>query len=347
MISTQSEDMCRRLLMKNLFGNEITRLEKFRMLVNLHRFNTMYHKRSVFETRNKLVYEGYKAMLDFNLPLEDNMPGLEYFFGCDSRIEEQDIRDGIQTYLLRILDRQVPEQLLINLKDIIRTRHPAFSQISARLMTIYQRTRLVPGLVLRDIYHDSQNVHSSSVQDKIRSMLVDIPHSSDLEFKECVKGLLAERDDNKVRKAITKISTTTSYRMQDVFCFIWKRICKSPHRAELVNRLHEELSDMSEQCVTGCVTRLFNTLSGFDDKFTILFSIKEELTASWNRLLMKTMSADMQEELTNSSKSQEYIQFIRDTMNIFRKQIETEYTIDDSNRQEFMDIFDKLESRDL
>ena len=76
MISTQSEDMCRRLLMKNLFGNEITRLEKFRMLVNLHRFNTMYHKRSVFETRNKLVYEGYKAMLDFNLPLEDNMPGL-------------------------------------------------------------------------------------------------------------------------------------------------------------------------------------------------------------------------------------------------------------------------------
>lgn len=52
-----------------------------------------------------------------------------------------------------------------------------------------------------------------------------------------------------------------------LFASIWRFIKKSPHSTEIELRLREEMLDANGMCLTGFITRLINTLRGFDTEF--------------------------------------------------------------------------------
>ena len=61
-------------------------------------------------------------------------------------------------------------------------------------------------------------------------------------------------------------------------------------KTEMFKRLLEELVDMSGTCSTGYISRLINTITGFDDNFGIRISFEDQLISNFSASIQKSIS---------------------------------------------------------
>jgi hypothetical protein len=135
---------------------------------------------------------------------------------------------------------------------------------------------------IHNVYSDSQNVHTSSIQKSIKESINNILKD---EYKveekdlheyihklECYPNLL-EYFDNK------EIHSELLINFYELFVKVLGRIIKSEHKEELFKRLNEEMLDGHCKCFTGRISRLVNVLVGYYDDVFIKISDNEHISS--------------------------------------------------------------------
>ncbi len=102
---------------------------------------------------------------------------------------------------------------------------------------------------------------------------------------ECKKQF--EKED-KIRIALNRIKmdrvlyTNFNNTLSNIFVRLWSYIVESEYKDEMVQRLLEELEEMSGTCSSGLASRLVNVISGFDEELTIRISIEDQIVANFS-----------------------------------------------------------------
>lgn len=137
-----------------------------------------------------------------------------------------------------------------------------------------------------DMYHDSkQTVHMTSIElscvsnlERLLSMQLDVH-----DYETCVSLFLQESiPSEKLLCALERIEkdrikhTKYNVTLQFVFCRVWSYIYKSSNRVSLSKRLVEELEDGAGLCSSGFLSRMLNSLSGYDG-FGIGVSFEDQI----------------------------------------------------------------------
>ncbi|CAH6420554.1 Hypothetical protein MVR_LOCUS163 [uncultured virus] len=66
---------------------------------------------------------------------------------------------------------------------------------------------------------------------------------------------------------------------KELLGYVWTRICRSEHKAELIKILGEQMCDSECKCFTGRINRLVSVLAGFDSDIVIEISDSSRIGA--------------------------------------------------------------------
>ena len=223
----------------------------------------------------------------------------------------------------------------------------------------------------RDIYQNSQNIHHPKItivmQKSLEILEKDviptiIEHNSIFNifnnetkerlqkyedcYKEYIKTLwFVPKAFNRIERDVSVFFPTT-LTLKDIFQRIYNRIIKSANKKELLDRLHQELTEMNETCATGHASRLLNVLSGFPEvELKIQPEIDEELTKNIMILLEKYIKAEEQEYKDILFESMiedkiEYHKYIDSKKEIIKNDIEKEYQ-NIVIKEKYIEVFNK------
>jgi hypothetical protein len=99
--------------------------------------------------------------------------------------------------------------------------------------------------------------------------------------QECKENTIM---DNKIKLSLNRIEMDrilyTNLTLSKILIKLWSYIQKNDYRDELMERLLEELEEMSGTCSSGFVSRLVNTLSGFSE-LSIHISFEDQLVSNF------------------------------------------------------------------
>lgn len=137
----------------------------------------------------------------------------------------------------------------------------------------------------QNIYQDRQNVHNSSIQKSIRNCihyLMQKPPSLTLE--EANLYILQSSHVSELAKKLifnyiedTQVHVTIGVTFAEVFRSVVSIISRHERGKEILGVLDMEMQDANCMCFTGRISRLVNTLNGFDDNIVVSISDAEEI----------------------------------------------------------------------
>jgi hypothetical protein len=139
------------------------------------------------------------------------------------------------------------------------------------------------GGTIHNLYTDTQNVHSSSIQqsikDSIYNLMKEVKNDNKINYLDdnilsvqTKEALIEYSKDNQIH---TQLNCTFEEVLQAVLLEINK--LQNDLQIEIKNRLNEEMEDGLCKCFTGRLSRLVNSLSGYSDKVSIKISSAEEI----------------------------------------------------------------------
>jgi Leucine-rich repeat (LRR) protein len=174
---------------------------------------------------------------------------------------------------------------IINLRNIIYFyyyENPIENLLNPIIYRFIQRIGNRGGNI-HNLYNDTQNVHSSSIQqsikDSIYNLMKEVKDNNKINYLDDsilsvqTKEALVEYSKDK------NIHTQLNCTFEEVLQAVLLEINKLPTdlQIEVKNRLNEEMEDGLCKCFTGRLSRLVNSLSGYSDKVSIKISSAEEI----------------------------------------------------------------------
>jgi len=154
------------------------------------------------------------------------------------------------------------------------------------------------------VYNDSQSVHNSSIQKSVYESLYRILNDKPLENKVLNDFLLNNRNlTSSCKQALIEYSDNEEIHsllgvsFKETLEVVLSIIIRHPEKDEILKVLNQEMSDAMCMCFTGRITRLLNTLNGYDPRVVINISDSEQITAIVEIARKKTNDAYAQKEL--------------------------------------------------
>lgn len=133
------------------------------------------------------------------------------------------------------------------------------------------------------VYHDKQNVHDIHIQktvcDSIQRLLTD-PKP---EFS--IEGILESSLGEHIKQRLVEYCADETVHSQhlltyaELLAYVWARINRSEHRAELMKILEEQITDAECMCFTGRFNRTLSVLVGFYPDIVISISDNSRISA--------------------------------------------------------------------
>lgn len=150
----------------------------------------------------------------------------------------------------------------------------------------------------KTVYSNAQNVHVSgiekSIEENIRRLL-DMNITVTTSFDKIKEQILSSQNflsKENIIASLTRIEldralySHLSLTLLKILELIWAYIQTHTYKTTLIQRLLEELNEMANTCSTGYVSRLINTLSGFDN-FHVGISWNDQIISNFTALLNK------------------------------------------------------------
>ena len=165
------------------------------------------------------------------------------------------------------------------------------------------------------IYTDTQNVHSSSIQQSIRDSINNLMNAFIVDYS--LTYLDWSELNQKTKEIITEymdcndIHSMLNITFKELFIAVVIEMDKlSPDlQIEIQKRLNEEMQDSECKCFTGRISRLVNCLSGYSDKVNIQITENEEINNIISVIMskrgMKTIEI-LKEEVRKALKERGY-----------------------------------------
>ena len=255
----------------NLTNNQLTQLPS--EIGNLTRLNVLYL------TNNQLT----------QLPSEiGNLTQLTYLYLSSNELTQLPSEIG-----------QLPQLTELNLTNNQLTQLPTEIGQLTRLNVLYLQGNPIENTLnpiiqrflqrienkrnQKNIYSDTQNVHSSSIQKSIKDSihaLMNCYHPEHIltyldwiELDKKTKEIITEYMDCK------DVHTMLDITFKELFIAIVIEMegLSNELQKEIKQRLNEEMQESECKCFTGRISRLVNCLSGYSDKVKIQISESEEI----------------------------------------------------------------------
>ena len=169
----------------------------------------------------------------------------------------------------------------------------------------------------KNIYSDTQNVHSSSIQqsikDSIHALMNNYKPDHVLTYLDWIEL------DKKTKEIITEymdckdVHTMLDITFKELFIAIVIEMesLSNELQKEIRQRLNEEMQESECKCFTGRISRLVNCLSGYSDKVKIQISESEEIGNIISVIMEKRgikTTETLKEEVSVALKERGYIE---------------------------------------
>ena len=136
---------------------------------------------------------------------------------------------------------------------------------------------------IHNIYKDSQNVHSSSIQSSVKASIHNLMNKlkDNFNYNYLNDNILTEQ----TKKALIEYSNDTTIHselgctFEEVLNAVFNEMLTYPFETQklIKERINEEIADGLCMCFTGRISRLVNSLSSISDKVSIQISSSEEI----------------------------------------------------------------------
>jgi len=342
----------------NLFQeNTLTTFEKFRIVDDfLHLGNAMMLSKTI----EWIYYTGIELfwiLFRMDIGISNKINALYFLLRNELQThrKEQAIRELVE--IAQRDENRLNVEDLASVADLLTTIRP---DIAEHLLQILRRReaeneRKQGRPTQRDIYHDTQNVHDSDINNSIKSILEilvkddsDLLRKNPLDVIDDISVELRRRGYTNYQDSLNRISTDFAVftekhrlRLRDILHRIWNRIVEMKDeemKKNAIGRLHEELLDMRGMCSTGHMSRLVNVLSGFPGFGSIRISwnaqIQANITARLNtRLKVVDTEGDLISAMISleEKERQAYVTFLKENKESLYKEL----------YEEFKDVFDR------
>jgi Leucine-rich repeat (LRR) protein len=202
---------------------------------------------------------------------------------------------------------------LIQLTSLYLSDNPVENLLNPIIQRVIQRIENRPNG--NTIYSDTQNVHSSSIQQSIRDSINNLMNAFIVDYP--LTYLDWSVLNQKTKEIITEymdcndIHTMLNITFKELFIAVVIEIDKlSPDlQIEIQKRMNEEMLDSECKCFTGRISRLVNCLSGYSDKVKIQITENEEInniiSVIMNKRGLKTIEI-LKEEVNLALKERGY-----------------------------------------
>jgi hypothetical protein len=221
----------------------------------------------------------------------NNMRGLQELFLRDNQITHIPVElcelENLNELIIR--NNQITELPLeiTNLENLTLFQYygnPIENFLHPRIHAFVERLLYVNhNVVDNNIYADSQNIHTSSIQQNTKDSIIrllqqmednyEYDYITDSELSDKCKEALVEYSEDMT------IHTQLNSNFKDILMAVFYEISQLTTDAMTFakQRLNEEMLDSECKCFTGRITRLINSLSGISDKVIIKISDAEEI----------------------------------------------------------------------
>lgn len=195
----------------------------------------------------------------------------------------------------------------------------------------------------KTVYEDSQNVHTKEINEGVldtAKRIIDLYPSTGLQPVLSIAHLNKEKKE-RVEKSIFRIKTDPSsfkygMTLNKIYESILECINHSDNKndkEEMEKRLIEELDEMYNQCTTGHLSRLINSLSGFaigekvgGIKISIVDEVYSSLANHLNKVLAESTDPDLMDGMDLKSKHRRrYLSFLMKSVSSKKKEMDKEY----------------------
>lgn len=294
--------------------------DRFYYLAQLNRHFPGLSREILFK-KIELLTDAYKDLFDPTLPFSThNVHVCRFFFESATRIGE--FRDKLLKYCAELENPSVEDRQ--HLIDIL-----PWGELKEKTLKSLQTIEVSHPRRGNDVlYHnDTQSAHAVVIVTEDGNELCD--RSS--EFDVFVTKL---PDDIRKMKVIDDIRINNSLQcnVRSTLVHVIDTIINHEDKIELMNRLKEELEEMTDTCTTGMNVRLVNVLTGYSSKIRVALPFETELKAAvfarFNKRLSEASSTlrDMYSaSITDREKKVEYIMFKESTRADLSSELRKEY----------------------
>jgi Leucine-rich repeat (LRR) protein len=180
---------------------------------------------------------------------------------------------------LRILPLEITN--LVNLQKFYYTNNMVENLLNPIIQRFIQRFNK---LNHHTIYNDSQNIHNSSIQQSIKTSILNLMKQYDASYQltylendilnEETKTALIEYSD------CTEVHSILNINFEELLKAVFIEIDNfgTIEKINILKIMNQEIKDSICKCFTGKLSRVINCLSGFSDKVSIQISNNEEIS---------------------------------------------------------------------
>ena len=193
-----------------------------------------------------------------------------------TRLEYLDLSNNELTELpLEIINLRILRNFQYYSNPIENLLNPIISRFIARIRAINKG-------ITGTIYNDTQNVHSSSIQQSIKDSIFNLMknYNNKYQLNYLVNDILTQT----TKEALIEYSNCTD--IHSIMGITFEELLKAvlieidtlENKDEIFEILNQEMADSICKCFTGRLSRLINCLNGFSDKVSIQISTNEEIS---------------------------------------------------------------------
>ena len=265
-----------------LSGNMITEIKNIDNLVNLQELHL--HVNQITEIKNidnlinlLLLYLSVNQITEIkNI---DNLINLHSLYLSHNYITEiKNIDNLINLHCLYLscnyMITEIPLTILNNI-NLINFTH-TINIVNPIITRFLNRNKIKANKIT--VYNDTQNVHNSDINKSISQSIYAIlntPKNNDLYMNDIIDDLIltSQTKESLVEYcACTDVHSTFNVTFAEVLQSVWYIIQKHADSVEIKRILNAEMSESICKCFTGRLSRVINTLNGFDDRVCIVIS---------------------------------------------------------------------------
>ena len=293
----------------HLNHNQITKIQNLGNLINLrdiHLYNNPITKIQNLDNLTNLQYLSLSDSQITQIQNLDNLTNLQELVLCNNKITQIQNLDNLinlqnlylndnQIIKIQNLDKLTKLQLLY-LSDNKITHLQNLDKLINLNQFYYDGNQIeyIPPNVQRFldrlhngqyVYNDTQSVHNHQIQESIRNSINKIISVKPTITKKQMLSQIMNDDilTNKTKELLleyynqTDVHSVLDITFGELLLYVWDRIIKSSHSNEIKQIMNTEMNDALCMCFTGRISRLVNSLNGFDPDVAIHIATNEQI----------------------------------------------------------------------
>ena len=261
--------------------NRINEIKNIDNLVNLQTLNLSDNMITEIKGLDNLV-NLQELILSDNMITEikniDNLVNLQELYLYNNNITEiKNINNLVNLQILDLRYNKITEIPLTILNNINLIDFSHDIEVVNPIITRFLNRNIIKANKIA-IYNDSQNVHNSDINKSISQSIYAILNSVDnniFYMNDIIADpiLTSQTKESLVEySACNDVHSTLNVTFAEVLHSVWCIIQKHADSIEIKRILNAEMSESICKCFTGRLSRLINTLNGFDDRVCIMIS---------------------------------------------------------------------------